>query len=355
MVQGKEEEYLRHHPEDTENDSEGGGGKTDLSPRRWKEPERNIAEPVPRELLDACLASCTGVEACSNATASIGACSCMGMKACQLAEGFVGDGSCNGELACDNTRVAIDKGSCNGGNACGHVYYSIGTNSCNGGFACYIAHGAVDDGSCNGKRACLPDCVCSPENLCHFFINCGSYLPVGKNSCNGDNACACRNRKGHTKIYDIGDGECNRQGDNFTGELTCCVEGKVFPCECTETPEGGLVVGDSNTCVSIRRGFIGGNLKCNNATCQFDTSECTTCGDGNVKGDEQWKGTEPLSVTCAALGFAGGTLKCNSNTCQFDTSECTPDCIGIWCFFLDIWLAFLSIFRGLFCFAGLCF
>lgn len=196
--------------------------------------------------------------------------------------------------------------SCTGLKACASDTSPIGTYSCNGEWACINANcsigdrwapRAVGDGSCNGELACH-DFPCDALNPC--------VLAVGKNSCNGAKACLCHNPKGHTKIYDIGDGECNRQGIFLEGDLTCCVEGKVFPCDCTETPEGGLVVSDTDTCVSINR------------------------------------------------GFSGGTLKCYSNTCQFDTSECiASDCIGIWCFFQDVWLAFLSIIHSLICGFGL--
>jgi hypothetical protein len=188
-------------------------------------------------------------------------------------------------------------------------------------------HSAVGDGSCNGDFACFPPC----DNCYKYCLPpfCGLPLLVGQNSCNGLRACACPNPKGHKKVYDIGDGECNREGNDFTGNLTCCVQGNIFPCECTETPEGGLVVGDGDTCTSINRGFNGGTLKCNSKTCQFDTSECiiSVCGDGNVDGAEECD-ADLGSKTCVSLGFVGGILKCNSKTCKFDTSECITSVCG---------------------------
>ena len=337
MSHGKEQEYLRHLEDDKSGRRRGEGTK-DLA---------NGVESVPRKrLLDgACTASkCTGTEACTNATGPIGTCACDGPRSCYDTKSTVRDGSCNGFYACNTTTSdAIGYSSCNGsqacesakgsvGNssctgtvACHYAFGTIGSSACNGVGACSMVRGRVGDGSCNGFLACLPwPCDCS-DLQCRLDY-CGLPLSVGKNSCNGDKACSCPNPKGHAIVYQIGDGECNLQGGNFDGENTCCLEGKEYPCDCTEMPEGGLGVGDNNTCKSINRGFTGGTLKCNHKTCQFDTSECivSVCGDGNVEGDEQCEGTDPPSETCAALGFAGGgNLKCNSSTCQFDTLECT--------------------------------
>ena len=88
---------------------------------------------------------------------------------------------------------------------------AVGNNSCNGLIACFYGLRAVGDGSCNGENACLLY-QCMPS-----YYGCSLPLAVGKNSCNGTNACRCPNPKGHTTVYQIGDGECNRKGDDFAG------------------------------------------------------------------------------------------------------------------------------------------
>ena len=307
---------------------------------------------------------------------------------------IVGDNSCNGGGACRYESGPVGKGSCNGEVACCDSYAEVGDGSCNGEGACavIIFDENIGDRSCNGEEAC---------NV--IKVN------VGNDSCNGNDACHCENPKGHRHVYDVGHGECNRKGADNTGGPTCCF-GLVYPLDCVEeTPSGALKVGN-NTCVSINRGFTGGTLGCIPETAQFDTSECTkepgcgdgivqggeecdggnfssktcatqgftgggtlkcnsacqfdtseckgpivitgTCGDGVVEGTEQCDGTNLSSKTCATQGFNGGTLKCNA-TCQFDTSEC-DHCVGFWCFFFYIWLAFTSIFQGFFCLFGLC-
>ena len=238
----------------------------------------------------------------------------MGLQACQSAAGKIGSISCNGLSACGSAKASVGNDSCVGETACYFAFDTIGKDSCNGFQACPLAHRAVGDGSCNGIQACLPlPCV---------FPDCGLLVAVGKNSCNGDGACDCSNPKGHSPVvYQVGDNECNRKGVTFDGDPTCCVSGQEFPCECEETP-GGLVVG-TNTCASINRGFTSGTLKCNSATCQFDTSECTKCGNGAVEVGEECEGAGLPSKTCADLSFTSGTVTCNIATCKFDTSQCT--------------------------------
>ena len=52
-----------------------------------------------------------------------------------------------------------------------------------------------------------------------------------------------------------------------------------------ELVDGGDL--DGQDCLSIGRGFTGGDLGCN-ATCDaWDESQCTRCGDGQAEGDGQ--------------------------------------------------------------------
>ena len=42
----------------------------------------------------------------------------------------------------------------------------------------------------------------------------------------------------------------------------------------------------------------------------FDTTGCSTCGDGMVYGRDVCDGTALGGQTCASQGFSGGTLTC---------------------------------------------
>lgn len=71
--------------------------------------------------------------------------------------------------------------------------------------------------------------------------------------------------------------------------------------------------------------LTGGTLGCNPASCRFDTSECTYCGDGEVNGNEGCEPNLEITQTCESLGAGTlGDLTCD-RTCQLDTTACT-DC-----------------------------
>jgi hypothetical protein len=71
-------------------------------------------------------------------------------------------------------------------------------------------------------------------------------------------------------------------------------------------------------------GFGSGLASCRNDCSGFDTSTCTSCGDGTIDAGEQCD-TGNLGgndCTTIGMGFTGGTLGCTSS-CTFDTSGCT--------------------------------
>ena len=110
-------------------------------------------------------ALCTGLDACTGATGSIGTNSCNGDYACYGATGPIGNNACNGDQACNGSNGPIGNNSCDGVQACygtGH----IGENSCNGEFACELISGPVGDDACNGYAVCYHRA--SPVGDCEF-------------------------------------------------------------------------------------------------------------------------------------------------------------------------------------------
>jgi len=80
--------------------------------------------------------------------------------------------------------------------------------------------------------------------------------------------------------------------------------------------------------------ITGGTLGCNPASCRFDTSMCTFCGDREINGNETCEPDEDIDQTCVSLGAgAAGEVTCDS-ACQIDTSGCT-DCAFLFEFELD--------------------
>ncbi len=71
--------------------------------------------------------------------------------------------------------------------------------------------------------------------------------------------------------------------------------------------------------------ITGGTLSCNPASCRYDTSQCTYCGDRIVNGNETCEPDVDIEQTCMDLGAgAAGPVSCDAS-CQVDTSLCT-DC-----------------------------
>jgi cysteine-rich repeat protein len=81
----------------------------------------------------------------------------------------------------------------------------------------------------------------------------------------------------------------------------------------------------SNSCVGL--GYTKGTLACS-ATCEYDTSDCSTCGDDNAEGTdtasvgyETCDGSDLRGQDCISIGQATGDLRCNSS-CEWDISGC---------------------------------
>ena len=88
----------------------------------------------------------------------------------------------------------------------------------------------------------------------------------------------------------------------------------------TEVCDGAALAGE--TCLS--QGFTDGTLACAPDCLSFDTSGCTTCGDGILdQGFEQCDGQDFGGDTCEGAGFDGGTLSCSSDCQTISTSDCT--------------------------------
>ncbi len=84
--------------------------------------------------------------------------------------------------------------------------------------------------------------------------------------------------------------------------------------ECDGTDLGGL------TCLDF--GYIGGTLRCDHCTYDFNSCRGVVCNRNNIKETgEECDGTDLVGRNCQFFGFKGGNLSCNS-ACLFDTSGC---------------------------------
>lgn len=94
------------------------------------------------------------------------------------------------------------------------------------------------------------------------------------------------------------------------------------PFVCTPQSFGELTCADVED-PTLPGPITGGVLGCNMASCRFDTSMCTYCGDGEVNGNEQCETGDPVNATCEQLGAGvAGEVVCG-DACQIDTSGCT--------------------------------
>ena len=74
------------------------------------------------------------------------------------------------------------------------------------------------------------------------------------------------------------------------------------------------------TCEGL--GFAGGELACADTCLEFDTSACTTCGNGVIDEGEVCDGDELGDQTCEGLGHQGGELSCADNCEAFVEDAC---------------------------------
>ncbi|MEM6296011.1 MAG: hypothetical protein AAGA54_32360, partial [Myxococcota bacterium] len=95
-----------------------------------------------------------------------------------------------------------------------------------------------------------------------------------------------------------------------------CGEGNV----CAEKELGG------QGCVGLEDPkapgvLTGGVLLCTAASCQFDTSNCFSCGDGFINGNETCEPGQDIETSCEELGLGLGEVSCGDD-CQVDTRGC---------------------------------
>jgi hypothetical protein len=81
--------------------------------------------------------------------------------------------------------------------------------------------------------------------------------------------------------------------------------------------------------------YAGGTLACA-SDCTLDVSGCYYCGDGVINGTELCDGSDTGSATCESLGYVSGTLTCNATCDGYDESGCNEcddctDCDGQAC------------------------
>ena len=129
-----------------------------------------------------------------------------------------------------------------------------------------------------------------------------------------------------TQGQDGGDLACNGTCDGFDTDLcTRCGDGNVDTQDGEECDPNAVI---TETCDTILGGGSTGTLGCG-LDCQWDTSQCTGCGNGVLEAPENCDGNALGGFACSdfsnnALPLSSGPLLCD-NSCAFDLSNCCGD------------------------------
>lgn len=226
-----------------------------------------------------------------------------------------GDPFDSGSLSCGED-CTIDTGNCS---LCGDGAIS-GAEVCD--------ENVLDGETCEtqgfdgGDLACSGDCGGFDVSAC---TDCGDGMIEGDEQCDFNN---------------LGGETCETQGFPGGGTLNCTLDCVLDTSECADNFCGdGIVNGadqcdcgnqgqnctaaqlDNASCQTL--GFDGGTLACNSPNnCNYDTSGCFSCGDGNIDPGEQCDGNNLGGETCITQGFGGGGALACDQSCGFDTSGC---------------------------------
>ena len=168
---------------------------------------------------------------------------------------------------------------------------------------------------------------------CQFdFRNC-DYC--GDDTINGPEVCDGTDLNGEScqsRGYDCGGLACLGDCTGFN-ESNCneCGDDAV---NCPGEECDGSDMGALPTCAD--HGLPAGTLNCflpgHAQECKYDTSACGVCGDGVASSPEECDPGPPLDMagedcTTLGMGFTDGALQCfavgHANECEFDTSKCT--------------------------------
>ncbi len=150
-----------------------------------------------------------------------------------------------------------------------------------------------------------------------IFSGCGKKNPATTNDQNIDNAV-------NDSVYDPNAGNQNynpaQNNPSNTGNQpaipSSCGNNRIDVGEQCDTVDF-----NQQTCETL--GYAKGKLGCA-VNCQFDTSQCTACGNTKIdtdKGEECDGSLIPENKTCKELGFGGGIITC-TDTCMINTTQC---------------------------------
>jgi hypothetical protein len=157
-------------------------------------------------------------------------------------------------------------------------------------------------------RGFFPSCGAAPKSLFLFpfllFLLPGCESPAVDRTCNPQDAWSCR------------------QTGFFCGETP--FGGRCVPWSCGDGVQDAPEECDGVDAVSCAS-YIGGtgSFACD-ASCRWDFSGCSRCGNRVLNGLEDCDGDRFADgFSCEALGYSGGQVECLP-TCRVSTLHCLP-------------------------------
>lgn len=189
--------------------------------------------------------------------------------------------------------------------------------------------GATSDGASTGEAitdsgAGTTDAASTDATTSGTDTLCGDGIVQGEEECDGAELqgldCPDFDR-GDGGAFERGRLTCNSDCTYNTTACSSCGDGRVTG---EELCDGENLAGES--CAS--NGYTGGSMACSVACDGFVFDDCTTCGDGSVEGVEACDcagGTcTPTGLadqSCQDQGFDGGSLGC-TDICTLELSGC---------------------------------
>lgn len=234
--------------------------------------------------------------------------------ACSATAGATTDGVCT-----PLDGVACAGGTCGAGTCdipCGDAQCGTGEScsSCPEDCGACCGNAALDGGeACDG--ALLSDANCQAIGYDTGALACTSSCTYDTAACVGEPPpVTCGNG-----FLDPGENCRNCPGDTEP----CCGNLELDPgedCDATGVFQAGF-----ETCQDLT--YTSGTLRCDD-NCRIDTSDCTgdslLCGNGILDFGEQCDQGLIGAASCATIdrGYGGGVLQCNDATCRWDASQC---------------------------------
>ena len=214
-------------------------------------------------------------------------------------------------------------------NTCGNGVVDPG-EQCDGAALRGLSCATVDPFFTGGTLLCSDSCTLDTTKCMHG--TCGNGVIDPGEDCEYDNFTRVSCSAALPAESDYALVGCSISTCRYT--LSTCALAPAPVCGNGKLESGEQCDGEDwlwRACVEHSPENTGGQLRCNQATCMLDFTQCTRCdgarcGDGIIDPThEQCDGTNLGSHSCADVNRVAGTVSCLDN-CNLDYSKCHGGC-----------------------------